>query len=103
VDLQLRRVEKLAAEVGVRLEVTDAARDFLAREGYDPVFGARPLKRAIQRQIQDPLALHLLDEEVAEGSIVRADVADGGEKLELHTVPAGELAGSPAHATSAAR
>jgi hypothetical protein len=49
------------------------------------------------------MALHLLDEEVAEGSIVRADVADGGEKLELHTVPAGELAESPAHATSAAR
>jgi ATP-dependent Clp protease ATP-binding subunit ClpB len=103
VDLQLQRVEKLAFDVGVRLEVTDAARDFIAREGYDPVFGARPLKRAIQRQIQDPLALHLLDEEVAEGSIVRADVAKSGEKLELHTLRGGELAEGPAHASTAAR
>jgi ATP-dependent Clp protease ATP-binding subunit ClpB len=73
VDLQLARVEELAEEVGVAIEVTDEAKAFLAKEGYDPVFGARPLKRAIQRHIQDPLALYLLDEEVAQGTVIRVD------------------------------
>jgi ATP-dependent Clp protease ATP-binding subunit ClpB len=104
VDLQLRRVEKLAADAGVVLEVTDDARDFLAREGYDPVYGARPLKRAIQRQIQDPLALHMLEEEVAEGSIARVDVTGGGEGegLTIHTVPGREASPEPVVASSRA-
>jgi ATP-dependent Clp protease ATP-binding subunit ClpB len=102
VDLQLHRVEKLAAEAGVVLEVTDEARDFLAREGYDPVYGARPLKRAIQRQIQDPLALHMLEEEVAEGSIARVDVGGGGEGLTIHTIPGRESAPEPVGASSRA-
>jgi len=102
VDLQLHRVEKLAADAGIVLEVSDQARDFLAREGYDPVYGARPLKRAIQRQIQDPLALHLLEEEVAEGSIARVDVSVGGqgEGLAIHTVPGREPAPEPVGASS---
>ena len=100
VDLQLRRVEKLAADAGLVLEVTDQARDFLAREGYDPVYGARPLKRAIQRQIQDPLALHMLEEEIAEGSIARVDVAEGGEGLTIHTMPGREAAPEPVGASS---
>ena len=80
VDLQLRRVEGLVRELGVVLTVTDEAKDFLAREGYDPAFGARPLKRAIQRDVQDPLALYLLDEEVPEGSTIRVGVgADSGK------------------------
>jgi ATP-dependent Clp protease ATP-binding subunit ClpB len=83
VDLQLQRVDRLAAEVGIRLEVTDAARSFLAREGYDPVFGARPLKRVIQRTIQDPLALYLLDEEVAQGAVIHVELAESGDRLEL--------------------
>jgi ATP-dependent Clp protease ATP-binding subunit ClpB len=83
VKLQLARVAALARELGVTLEVTPAAHEFLAREGYDPAFGARPLKRAIQRHIQDPLALHMLDEEVAEGSVIRFDVSDGGSGLKL--------------------
>ena len=80
VDLQLKRVEGLVGELGVVLIVTDEAKDFLAREGYDPAFGARPLKRAIQRDVQDPLALYLLDEEVPEGSTIRVGVgADSGK------------------------
>ncbi|HSH75595.1 MAG TPA: ATP-dependent chaperone ClpB, partial [Longimicrobiales bacterium] len=75
VELQLARVATLVEDLGLVLEVTDAAKGFLAREGYDPVFGARPLKRAIQRSIQDPLALRLLDEEFAEGTVVRVDLA----------------------------
>jgi ATP-dependent Clp protease ATP-binding subunit ClpB len=81
VDLQLRRVDKLTAELGFKLVVTDAAKALLAREGYDPAFGARPLKRAIQRRLQDPLALRLLEDDVPEGSTVRVDVGPGGEGL----------------------
>ena len=85
-DLQLARVEALAVDVGVHIEVTDAAKVFLAEEGYDPVFGARPLKRAIQRSIQDPLALFLLDEEVAQGSVIRIDLSADGDGLEFEPV-----------------
>jgi ATP-dependent Clp protease ATP-binding subunit ClpB len=86
VGLQLDRVRGLAAELGVTLEVTDEAMAFLAREGYDPAFGARPLKRAIQRSVQDPLALYLLDQEVPEGTriVVRPD--RGGERLTFDAV-----------------
>jgi len=61
-------------------------------EGYDPVFGARPLKRAIQRSIQDPLALFLLDEEVAEGTVIRVDVDEAGERLAFEALAPSRLA-----------
>jgi ATP-dependent Clp protease ATP-binding subunit ClpB len=86
VDLQLARVDRLAGELGVRLEVTGAARAFLADEGYDPAFGARPLKRVIQRLVQDPLALRLLEEEVPEGSVIRVDHAVDGPSLTFSVV-----------------
>jgi ATP-dependent Clp protease ATP-binding subunit ClpB len=86
VDLQLRRVDRLTSELGFRLVVTDAAKAMLAREGYDPAFGARPLKRAIQRRLQDPLALRLLEDDVPEGSAVRVDAAPGGEELTFEVV-----------------
>jgi ATP-dependent Clp protease ATP-binding subunit ClpB len=88
VDLQLTRIEGLAAELGVRLEVSDEARHRLAEEGYDPAFGARPLKRVIQRRVQDPLALRLLEEEVEEGAVVRFDAAEDGDALRIEVVPA---------------
>jgi ATP-dependent Clp protease ATP-binding subunit ClpB len=71
VDLQLARVVGLAEELGVVLVVTPAARDSIAAEGHDPAFGARPLKRAIQRMVQDPLALKLLEAEISEGTVVK--------------------------------
>jgi len=71
VDLQLTGVQALTAELGVTLEVDDGVKDLLAREGYDPVFGARPLKRVIQTRIQNPLALRLLEEEVEEGTRIQ--------------------------------
>ena len=92
VDLQLRRVVELAAELGIHLDVTPEARELLAGEGFDPVFGARPLKRAIQRSLQDPLALLLLDEEVAEGTTVRAKVSASGGRLDFEVVPPASLA-----------
>jgi ATP-dependent Clp protease ATP-binding subunit ClpB len=77
VEIQLRRVGKRLVERKLDLEVTDAAKDFLAKEGYDPVFGARPLRRAIQRALLDPLARRLLEHEFAEGDTVRVDAARG--------------------------
>ena len=77
VELQLRRVEARLAERGLRLELTDAAKDLLAEAGWDPTYGARPLKRAIQRLLENPLALRLLEGEFAEGDVVRVDAKDG--------------------------
>jgi len=77
VEIQLKRVEKRLAERKLGLEVTEQAKEFLAREGYDPVFGARPLRRAIQRVLQDPLARRLLEHEFTEGDTVRVDAARG--------------------------
>ena len=60
VDIQLKKLAHMLSERGYELEMTGAAREFLVEVGYDPDFGARPLKRAIQREVQDPLALHIL-------------------------------------------
>ena len=73
VDIQLKRVSHLLADKGYHVEVSDAARKYLAEVGYDPDFGARPLKRAIQRELQDPLALKILSGEFSEGSTIRVD------------------------------
>jgi ATP-dependent Clp protease ATP-binding subunit ClpB len=89
VELQLGRLEALLAERRIRLELTDAARELIAREGYDPAFGARPLKRAVQRLIQNPLALRVLDGDVPDGSGVVADVAADGSALEFRVQPLG--------------
>jgi ATP-dependent Clp protease ATP-binding subunit ClpB len=73
VDIQLRRISRLLAEKGYQIEVTEAARKYLAEVGYDPQFGARPLKRAIQRELQDPLAIKILAGEFKEGDVIRVD------------------------------
>jgi ATP-dependent Clp protease ATP-binding subunit ClpB len=90
VELQLDRLRELLAERRITLEITEAAEDMIAAEGFDPVFGARPLKRAIQRLVQNALALRILEGEIQDGDGVRVDVAAGGglvfEKLEA---PAG--------------
>ncbi|MEX0704722.1 MAG: ATP-dependent chaperone ClpB [Planctomycetales bacterium] len=78
VDLQLRRLEAQLAEHGYRLEVTDGAKDLIAEEGYDPVYGARPLKRVIQQRLQNALANEILAGSYEEGATVRVDAtADG--------------------------
>jgi ATP-dependent Clp protease ATP-binding subunit ClpB len=81
VDLQLERVHALVADTGLVLEVTEEARALLAREGFDPAFGARPVKRAIQRLVQDPLALFVLEEALPEGTLVRVVAQEGGDGL----------------------
>jgi ATP-dependent Clp protease ATP-binding subunit ClpB len=78
VDIQLRRLQERLWERKVGLHLTDAARAMLAERGWDPTYGARPLKRAIQRLVQDPLAVRLLQGEFGEGDTVEVD-ANGGE------------------------
>jgi ATP-dependent Clp protease ATP-binding subunit ClpB len=77
VRLLLDGVEHRLAESRISLEVTDVARALIAREGYDPQYGARPLRRAIQRFVENPLAKRLLAGEFAAGDTVRIDVRDG--------------------------
>ena len=74
VDIQLRRVIKRLSQRNLQLTLTDAAKKLLAKEGFDPVFGARPLKRTIQRDLLDPLSLELLEGKFKEGDSIRADV-----------------------------
>jgi ATP-dependent Clp protease ATP-binding subunit ClpB len=73
VEIQMGHLRRLLSERKIELELTPAARQHLAEVGYDPLFGARPLKRAIQREIQDPLAMALLEGEFSEGDTVRID------------------------------
>ena len=85
VNIMLKRVEERLTDQGLTLEVTDGAKELLAREGYDPKFGARPLRRAVQRMLEDPLSEALLDGTVTMGETVRVDAADG--KLVFTPVP----------------
>ncbi|MEB2345911.1 MAG: ATP-dependent chaperone ClpB [Deltaproteobacteria bacterium] len=83
VEIQLARVRKLLAERRLELEFTPEAMRLLAEKGYDPHYGARPLKRVIQRMVQDPLALKILEGEFPEGSKVQVDARLSGDALEF--------------------
>ncbi|MET0361657.1 MAG: AAA family ATPase, partial [Sphingobium sp.] len=83
VDIQVARVGRLLKDRKVTLDLSDGARAWLGRVGYDPVYGARPLKRAVQRHLQDPLADMILRGEVPDGSTVRIDEGDGALSLTL--------------------
>lgn len=77
VEIQVGRVAKLLKDRKITLDLTEGAKRWLGRVGYDPVYGARPLKRAVQRYLQDPLAEKLLAGEIPDGSTVRIDEGDG--------------------------
>jgi ATP-dependent Clp protease ATP-binding subunit ClpB len=81
VAIQLRGLDKRLGERRLKLEVTEPAEAWLARRGYDPLFGARPLKRLIQRQISDPLALALLEGRYDDGDTVVVDAPLGGSPV----------------------
>ncbi|MEE2673939.1 MAG: ATP-dependent chaperone ClpB [Myxococcota bacterium] len=83
-DIQLARVQKLLGERRLTLELTEAAKTLLGERGFDPQYGARPLKRVIQRLLQDPLAIRILEGEFAEGAKIGADVSASGDALEFH-------------------
>ena len=78
VEIQLVQLGKRLSDQELKLEVTDAAKELLGKEGYDPQFGARPLKRTIQSMLLDPLAMKLLEGEFAPGDAIRADRTEGG-------------------------
>jgi ATP-dependent Clp protease ATP-binding subunit ClpB len=77
VDIQLGQLRARLAARQISLEVTDAAKDLLAREGFDPVYGARPLKRVIQKELADPLAMKLLAGEFSDGDTIKVDESGG--------------------------
>ena len=83
VDLQVARVQTLLKDRKIVLDLTDGARKWLGRVGYDPVYGARPLKRAVQRYLQDPLAEKLLAGEIPDGSTVHIDEGEGALLIEV--------------------
>lgn len=87
VDLMVKPVAKQLNEKGITLEITNEARDFLAKEGYDPIFGARPLRRAVQRLIENPLSEELLKGKLGPGKTVRTRVED--DKIIFQTVETG--------------
>jgi ATP-dependent Clp protease ATP-binding subunit ClpB len=82
VDIQVRRLNALLDERDLHVELTDDARTYLAEVGYDPVYGARPLKRAIQRNLQDPMAMAVLEGRFEEGDTIRVDVEDDTVRFE---------------------
>jgi ATP-dependent Clp protease ATP-binding subunit ClpB len=81
VELQLGRLRRLLAERRIQLEITPAAADLIASVGFDQAFGARPLKRAIQRLVQNPLAVKLLEGEFADGDTIIADRGRDGDQI----------------------
>src|SRR5437867_655576 len=86
IEIQLKRLSKLISERGLNIEISDAAKEHLAREGYDPAFGARPLKRTLQKEIIDPLAMRLLEGKFKPGDTVFVNMTPKG-KLELSLEP----------------
>ncbi|MBW2373354.1 MAG: ATP-dependent chaperone ClpB [Deltaproteobacteria bacterium] len=83
VDIQLERVKALLTDRRIELSFTDEAKTLLSEKGYDPAYGARPLKRVIQRMVQDPLAVRLLEGEFLEGSKIEVDARLSGDALEF--------------------
>jgi ATP-dependent Clp protease ATP-binding subunit ClpA len=92
VDIQLGHVAKMLKDRKLKLEVTTAAKDAIIAEGYDPQFGARPMRRAIQRLVQDPLALKLLHGEFLEGETIEVDAQPGVSELQFKKAGQPELA-----------
>jgi len=88
VGLLLKNVERLLAERQITLELTPAANDLLLAEGYDPAYGARPLRRTIQRLIQDPLALRILEGNVLPGDHIRVDRDGKKDAMKFDREPA---------------
>ncbi len=87
IEIQLARLQAMLAGRHITLELTDLAKDLLASEGFDPTYGARPLKRAIQNLLQNPLALKLLDGSILDGQTVRVDVNETGDGFTFVAVP----------------
>jgi len=86
VAIQLKRLEKLLEERKIVLDLDQEAIDWLAAKGYDPAYGARPLKRVIQKELQDPLAEKILQGDIRDGSLVK--ITNGSDRLNFRARPA---------------
>jgi ATP-dependent Clp protease ATP-binding subunit ClpC len=91
IDISLKRLLDRLKGLGYQVSLTTAAKDFLAEKGYDPQYGARPLNRAIQKYLEDPVAEELLRSEVVEGDVIHADYEEGASELKI-TVQKGTTA-----------
>ncbi|HSF79995.1 MAG TPA: AAA family ATPase [Anaerolineales bacterium] len=89
VDLQMQEVQERLSEHGLTVQITPAARNWLAEVGYDPSFGARPLKRALQKHVESPLSVSLLSGEFSAGNLIVVDVEEGKEELTFRPVSEG--------------
>ena len=92
VEIQLKRLEDMLAERKIALDLDETAKGWLAERGYDPVYGARPLKRVIQRELQNPLAGMILEGRIADGDSVSVSAGEGGLAINGEPVSTEEAA-----------
>jgi ATP-dependent Clp protease ATP-binding subunit ClpC len=98
VDLQMKEVQERLSEHSISVELTEAARSWLAKEGYDPAFGARPLQRAIQKYVESPLSVELLEGKFTDGATVQVDVDKKKNELAFTTAKTVSKAKQPVEA-----
>jgi hypothetical protein len=91
IDIELAALSKRVLELGYGFDVTDAAKDYIVEKGYDEKYGARPLKRAIQKHLEDPFAEEIINSNVQEGDLLKADYKEGDDDLTVTVVKGGVL------------
>ena len=90
IDISLAKLLSRVKALGYRVELTEKAKDFVSDKGYDPKYGARPLNRAIQKYIEDPIAEEILKAQVVHGDVILADYEDGKDELTFSVTKSGE-------------
>ncbi len=100
IDIELKRLFKRIDDMGYEIKLTDAAKDFIAEKGWDPSFGARPLKRAIQKHLEDPLAEEIIRSQIKAGDTIRVDYKKDAEEVTIKVVPAKEGKAKPKSAAA---
>jgi len=91
IDIELNSLSKRVVDLGYGFEVTDSAKDFIVEKGYDEKYGARPLRRAIQKHLEDPFAEEIINSAVEEGDLLKADLKEGDEGLTISVHKGGLL------------
>ena len=91
INIELDALKKRVVELGYDLEITPSAADYIAERGYDEKYGARPLKRAIQKHLEDPFAEEIINSDVSEGDLLRASLEEGKDELTIEVIKGGLL------------
>jgi ATP-dependent Clp protease ATP-binding subunit ClpC len=91
IDIELEALSKRVESIGYGLEITDSAKDFIVDKGYDEKFGARPLKRAIQKHLEDPFAEEIINSSISEGDLLKADYVKDAKELTIVVIKGGIL------------